>query len=665
MFEEEDKPAGQQIGNATVYTGLQEDQDDRVQVPTAPGTAGAIPQNSTLAQAPTQRKAATGFVNLKKYIQANQGNKLADTVTNQAQSKLTAAGQNLNTAQQKFQSDIGTVKSKVQGAAGEAGRALNYVETGSQPLIQEQAPATFTGVKPTDRFAEGYEANLAAYNQQLADHQQQVDAYNKRANDAARQKMLDFRNLSYSGPQNLDNVQKLENDRAELQDFANATAKEAGRGAILQTLFGRNGQYSAGARNLDTMLLGADPTALTKFKDVRNQTANYEQQLKQAQQAALADVGATRGTINTEKAKTAQQMQQLRDALKAKLVAEATAYNTAQKADADEITIAELQKFLPEMAGYELTGEPRTPIHGFGGSARVGGQIRNPNMPGVDMNGITLPGESGGEMDPEKLKWVNLYRNKGFAPEDKIDPNEVLEKHVSTDGGLFQGDSHEVGLGRPNTSEVLVGIEGMKPLFNQSYTDNTWDSINKDTLNRRNLLSEVLADGAEDGVVLAKNKNELQTTMNDDLLTRLRQTPKMIRDNYKDNFLGGAPGTTAQQALEPGMMEQAGYKNPFEYMKDLGIDHKSSGGEFWTTGYNGNQAHWDSNMQMVEVPHFNGYTTHMTGEEFLKRFVAGPENQIGWDNERAPALVAERLKEKYVLDRLKALGFNDIKTRKT
>ncbi len=467
------------------------------QVPTQPGTAGSIPVTSSLANPNTRRKAATGFVNLKKYVQANQDNNIASQVLNPAQSKLQAAGQTLGTAQQQFQSGIAGEKAKLQGVAGKAQQSLGYIGNTQTPGLNVQA------VKPTDTFDPEYATKLTQYQDEMARLQRARDAEVQKSNTEARANLLGLRDLTYSGPRELNDAQNLAAKAFELDDFAKATATESGRGAILQTLFGKGGNYTGGSRNLDNLLLSSKPN-LEQMRQLRGQTTRFGQDLDQAQRQAIAQAGTARGDLGLEKAKQALAMRTLRESLKSQLEAKAQAYNQQQQADAATIDDAELKQWLPEMAGYTLEPQPMS----------VGLPVE-----GSDLN-----------------NWVNLYKNKGFESHEMVDPNRKLDRSSERGADLGRSGWSKTAYGLPNEVQALVDAQALKPLFSESYQDNTWDSIDAEALQRRNILSEVLQDASADGVVSPKEKQELQVAMDQTKLSNLRGLPKGAEDAFINNF---------------------------------------------------------------------------------------------------------------------------------
>lgn len=499
-----------------------DDEQDNSGVPTSPGTQGAIPTGSSFA-APKARKASSGFTNLKKYFNANQGNKLIDNVAKPAETQLQGAQQNLAQSTQDFNRDIQNEQAKLTAARTQGQQALGYVDTGANALTPQSLPADAT---------EEQKAKAA------------IDA-----NNAAQQALTKVRDYRYSGPTEIANQDKLMDDKFQLQDFAQATKNEAGRGAILQTLFGKGGNYTGGARNLDNFLLSSDQQNLNKLKDIRSQTQKYDQDLRNLDTQAAAKVGAVQGNVDMTKGLQKTAMEQMRDALKQRLDYQAAEYNALQQADAAEIDTAELRKYLPEMAGYDLVGDPR--------------------LEATNDIGLPVEGETPTTPDPSTLNWVNLYKNKNFEERQKVDPNEAFTRNIKEAGSMLHRDWNHSTVGGPNRQEAFVGIDAMKPLFSESYQDNTWDSINAQELERRNVLTKVLADNVENGLMTPKQRTEIQTQMDNELLSKLKETPNMARDNYAEHFYTSAPGNIQELTSD---YAKLGYTNVSDFLKDLNVD---------------------------------------------------------------------------------------------
>lgn len=488
-------------------------------MPQAPGTAASVPSTSGLAGPAKQRKASSGFTNLKKYFQANQGNQLIQNVAQPAQQQLNQAQQTLAESQQKFNTQLENQKSQLQSAQEQAAKAKQYIDVGDKSLVGISA-------LPQDATEEA-KAKAA------------LDA-NKAAQDA----LTKIRDYNYSGPRELENAAKIAQDQFAVEDFARATKTDAGRGALLQSVFGRGGQYTAGARGLDQFLLGADQSNLNKLRDIRAGAQKLGQNIRAIDTESAARVGGAQGNIEMAKDISRQEMQKLRDKKLADLEAEAAAYNAAQRADVANIDLEELKQWLPEMAGYDLTSAPLAP-----------GEV----APTV--------------VDPATQNYINLYQNRAFEPHQTVDPTRGLTRNIKEAGHAFHRDWTHTTTGRPNAQEAIVGLESLKPLFKENYQDNTWESINAEALERRNILSNVLADNAEKGLVTPKQRQEIQTQIDQDMLSKLKELPGMAEDVYTQSFFTNAPGS-GDTGSTIQSYKQLGYNDPVSLMKDMNLDFR-------------------------------------------------------------------------------------------
>lgn len=672
-------------------------EQDNSGLPTSPGTQGAVPTGSSFA-APKARKASSGFTNLKKYFNANQGNKLIESVAKPAETQLQGAQQNLAQSSQQFNQDIQNEQAKLAAARTQGQQALGYVDTGANALTPQSLPQDAT---------EEQKAKAA------------IDA-----NNAAQQALTKVRDYRYSGPTEIANQDKLMDDRFQLQDFAQATKNEAGRGAILQTLFGKGGNYTGGARNLDNFLLSADQQNLNKLKDIRSQTQKYDQDLRNLDTQAAAKVGAAMGNVDMTKGLQKTAMEKMREALKLRLEEQAKAYNTASQADAAAVTTDELRQWLPEMAGYDLVGDPRVapatevglPVESqaYLDYIAAGGDPNSPDAPAKrmaqPMDNMSLPVEP----SPEELNFINLYKNRNFEDRQKVDPNETFTRDIKEAGSMFHRDWNHSTVGAPNKQEAFVGIDAMKPLFSESYQDNTWDSINAQELERRNILSRVLADNVENGLMTPKQKQEIQTQMDNELLSKLKETPNMARGQYAEKFFTSAPGNISDMTSD---YKKLGYTNVADLMKDLNMtmavglqnlpgfenrvndtySHNNTNYTYYSPFMFGGTStnSWEFNPETGKMRMKNGqkiptgiWVNNKTGQTtklpvqtqngpnqmaelsklgFEPQYIDPPEitpeqldaalvhGKGGFDNNSSPRLIANKWQEKYLKDRLNEL----------
>jgi hypothetical protein len=295
--------------------------------PNQVGTAASVPNTPSSGNAP-QRKASTGFTNLRNYLQANQQNTLGQTVASKAQQQVGKAQQNIQSSEEQFAQAMQDQKSKLQGAAQASQQAGQYIETGDMSALQQ--PQTTQAVPADDQ-----------------------DAF-RQANEQARQQFQNLRDYSYTGPQNLQNEQQLASDRFAIQDFAKATGSEAGRGAILQTQFGGTGQYGSGMRNLDNLILSSNQDDLNRLKDIRSQSRGYDQRLRDLLGSSQSKLASMYGNIDVEKAKQQVHMRDIRDRVKSALEGEADAYNQQMREDIAQVTPEELAQYIPNFTGWDV-----------------------------------------------------------------------------------------------------------------------------------------------------------------------------------------------------------------------------------------------------------------------------------------------------------------------
>lgn len=247
------------------------------------GNAPSI--TSSQVNNPNQQK-GSGYTNIQKVLQANQGNQLGSAIGNNIQQVGSSAQDNLKNAQNQFQ----------QGT-----QANQFNTQQNQQLAQDVL------------------ADPTKYNTQ--------DQTNPNAQNGSQFQTL----LSgqYQGPQGLANSSELQNQAQNVAQMGQALGTSGGRIGLLQQMVG-NPQYTAGQSNLDNLLLGqsTDPAlqaakrqALTLQGKVgsaiQGANAQGQQASNQAQQFGQALQGQFGNTVNQENSSLqnqAIQAQQGRDA---------------------------------------------------------------------------------------------------------------------------------------------------------------------------------------------------------------------------------------------------------------------------------------------------------------------------------------------------------------
>lgn len=193
------------------------------------------PSNTALAAGDQKKKTGTGFTNLNRIMQANQGNKLGQAVGG-------------GVAQQ----------------AGEAKTALNQARAG----FDQQAQA--------NRLDTNENKQKVIQTLQAVDQGQDV-------NDQTAQDFSRFRQGQYAGPQTLANEDQVLNQAQNAQNLGGLSSSAAGRQALLQRFVG-GANYSQGKQRLDNLLLGQSGSQ--DLRDARRQTQNLNQQALQTADAA-------------------------------------------------------------------------------------------------------------------------------------------------------------------------------------------------------------------------------------------------------------------------------------------------------------------------------------------------------------------------------------------
>jgi hypothetical protein len=205
--------------------------------PTTPQAPPTVQPNTVQANQPTKPKqTGSGFTNLNRVVQANQGNKLGQAVAGGVQQNVQNVRSGVQQAQTQFQqkageNELGTEEQKNRRDAL-LGKAMN-------------APS------------------------ELSD-----------ADIQANQRFLSGR---YTGPQGLENADILTGKAREAETLGSMAGTTAGRGALLTRFAGGQG-YTAGQNRLDNTLLGA--TAGADLSRARRESMGTGQQVLQAAQGA-------------------------------------------------------------------------------------------------------------------------------------------------------------------------------------------------------------------------------------------------------------------------------------------------------------------------------------------------------------------------------------------
>lgn len=183
-------------------------QGSGTQVQGGQGGASNVP---TAKPAPNQQK-GSGYTNIQRIVQANQGNKLGQAVGQGIQQAGQQVQGNLNQAQQQF---------------------------------QQQTNQNDFNTSQNQQLAQDVLNNAAQYNPQTQQGPQ--------ANQGQQfQKLISG---VYQGPTQLQNASQLQGQAANVSQLGQALNTSGGRVGLLQQFVG-NPQYTRGQQSLDNLLLG-------------------------------------------------------------------------------------------------------------------------------------------------------------------------------------------------------------------------------------------------------------------------------------------------------------------------------------------------------------------------------------------------------------------------
>lgn len=176
----------------------------------------------------------SGFTNIQRIVQANQGNRLGSTI-----------GQNIQNAGQAAQQSVGNAQQQFNQQAG-----ANRADTSANANLVQQALAN------PNQFA------------------------------GTPGQVSQFQNLmsgSYQGPQGLQNAGQLQAQAQDVAQLGKSINTPGGQQGLLQRFVG-SPQYTAGQQSLDSLLLGA--TGGNALAQARRATTGIENKEQQAQQGA-------------------------------------------------------------------------------------------------------------------------------------------------------------------------------------------------------------------------------------------------------------------------------------------------------------------------------------------------------------------------------------------
>lgn len=216
----------------------------------------------------SNKKAGSGFTNLNRYLQANQANRLGQTVSAGVQRVGGDARSALTQANQDFQAKASEEQSRLAQQGTKVNNVLGNVVNASDDDVK-----TFENI----------------------------------------------RNAESRGPMGVADANSLRAKAGEAESLGRAGGTDAGRFGLLQRFVGRgNSNYNAGNQRLDQMLLGQ--TGQQQLRGARASTVGLSNQAEQGIAGAAARGDELKG-----------QARQLADSTIGKLGEQTTAYDAAMQ----------------------------------------------------------------------------------------------------------------------------------------------------------------------------------------------------------------------------------------------------------------------------------------------------------------------------------------------
>lgn len=265
--------------------------------PSVPATSGsqATAPSPAVKPLPVAQKAGTGtFANLKSYLDANKGSRVASAAAQRIQKAATGAQKSLGQTQQQFQQQMQS------GSLANQEKALEDVQSAINAArnVTYQAPQaaeTQTTTEPAPTTPQEY----------LTPEQ--------------KQRFAEVVSAQYKGPfalQEISAYQDLQKRAAEAEQLSKQAQSPTSRADLLRSVFGRGREYTTGQSKLDELLLGQTEEGAKAIQQRATEAADVKRQLEAAgiqasttasqQQKSIADIQQKARTAFSE-GKTAEE----------------------------------------------------------------------------------------------------------------------------------------------------------------------------------------------------------------------------------------------------------------------------------------------------------------------------------------------------------------------
>lgn len=268
----------------------------------APATIGAT--NTTQPSAPMpKQKAGTGtFTNLRNFLQANQGNRVASAASQRVANVASGAQRGIQQAEQTFGQRV--EQGSLRNMSGARQEAQGIVQAGTQATFQ--APAA---PQPQTQQA-------APQTTQAPTPQAQPSVFS----EEQRQRFQEILNAQYRGPQSLQQAGLYEPAAQRVRTATQAgqqTQTATGREQLLKDIFGQRRDYTRGQNKLDALLLNTSEQGVRSLQEQGARAAATQGILDAAQntsanlaQQRIADTQALRQNVRQDFTQAQQALEQ-------------------------------------------------------------------------------------------------------------------------------------------------------------------------------------------------------------------------------------------------------------------------------------------------------------------------------------------------------------------
>lgn len=249
-------------------------------IPSGSSVGGAPAPQTQAGTAPPPQQGSGRFVNLQRYINANQG--AGERIAGKIGTGIQGQQEKLN----KTLAGTSTIQNQIQGEKDRIAQASGY-GTQIQADPTKLVPMTMDQYKTSSTFNPYQNVNPAAtpapgtigLDTKVDKTPEQVNAeYQAYLDSPEASKTLNAVTQLRTGQTNAGNIQNATQQQLglatqrlrDLQGTANMTGSESGRFQLLQDTLGRRQGYSTGQQGLDQLLLQSQGNALANLRNTAN-----------------------------------------------------------------------------------------------------------------------------------------------------------------------------------------------------------------------------------------------------------------------------------------------------------------------------------------------------------------------------------------------------------